>query len=483
MTSIRKLHEQLTNKERSAVEITQEALDRIQKLEPKLHSFLCVTAERALAQAQAVDAKIAAGEKIGLLAGIPIAIKDNMCTQGIPTTCASKILENFVPPYESTVTKKLAEAGAVMVGKTNLDEFAMGSSTENSAFQVTANPWDLSRVPGGSSGGSAAAVAAGECVVATGSDTGGSIRQPASFCGVVGLKPTYGLVSRFGLVAFASSLDQIGPFGRTVEDAAILLGAIAGYDPKDSTSLNVKIPDYTKALKSKLKNLKIGVIKETFGEGLDPQVGKAVNEAIAQLQKLGAKVKEVSCPRFRYGLPAYYIIAPSEASANLARYDGVKYGFRAPNPENILEMYAQTRATGFGTEVKRRIMVGTYTLSAGYYDAYYLKAQKVRTLIKEDFDKAFEEVDVLVTPTAPITAFKVGEKTADPLSMYLTDLMTITVNLAGLPGISIPCGFDDKNLPIGIQLIGKVLGEEQLFQVAYAYEQATDWHRRSPSLK
>jgi aspartyl-tRNA(Asn)/glutamyl-tRNA(Gln) amidotransferase subunit A len=481
MTSIRELHQQLVKKERSAVEITQEALERIQKVEPQVHSFLCITADKALAQAQAVDAKIAAGEEIGLLAGIPIGIKDNMCTQGIPTTCASKILENFVPPYESTATQKLAEAGAVMVGKTNLDEFAMGSSTENSAFQVTANPWDLSRVPGGSSGGSAAAVAAGECVVATGSDTGGSIRQPASFCGVVGLKPTYGLVSRFGLVAFASSLDQIGPFSRTVEDAAILLGAIAGYDPKDSTSLNVKIPDYTKALKSKLKNLKIGVIKETFGEGLDPQVGKAVNEAIAQLQKLGAKVKEVSCPRFRYGLPAYYIIAPSEASANLARYDGVKYGFRTPNPENLLEMYYQTRAAGFGTEVKRRIMVGTYTLSAGYYDAYYLKAQKVRTSIKEDFDKAFEEVDVLVTPTAPITAFKIGEKTDDPLSMYLTDLMTITVNLAGLPGISIPCGFDDNNLPIGMQLIGKVLGEEQLFQVAHAYEQATDWHLRSPS--
>ncbi|MBW4621848.1 MAG: Asp-tRNA(Asn)/Glu-tRNA(Gln) amidotransferase subunit GatA [Cyanosarcina radialis HA8281-LM2] len=483
MTSIRELHQQLVKKERSAVEITQAALARIQEVEPQVHSFLCVTADKALAQAQAVDAKIAAGEEIGLLAGIPIGIKDNMCTQGIPTTCASKILENFVPPYESTVTQKLAEAGAVMVGKTNLDEFAMGSSTENSAFQVTSNPWDLSRVPGGSSGGSAAAVAAGECVVATGSDTGGSIRQPASFCGVVGLKPTYGLVSRFGLVAFASSLDQIGPFGRTVEDAAILLQAIAGYDPKDSTSLNVKIPDYTKALKSKLKNLKVGVVKETFGEGLDPQVGKAVNEAIAQLQKLGAKVKEISCPRFRYGLPAYYIIAPSEASANLARYDGVKYGFRTPNPENLLEMYYQTRAAGFGTEVKRRIMVGTYTLSAGYYDAYYLKAQKVRTLIKEDFDKAFEDVDVLVTPTAPITAFKVGEKTDDPLSMYLTDLMTITVNLAGLPGISIPCGFDDNNLPIGMQLIGKVLGEEQLLQVAHAYEQATDWHLRSPSLK
>lgn len=482
MASIRELHNCLVNKERSAVEITQEALNRIEALEPKLHSFLCVTADRALEQAKAVDAKIAAGEEIGLLAGIPIGIKDNMCTQGIPTTCASRILENFVPPYESTVTQKLAEAGAVMVGKTNLDEFAMGSSTENSAYQVTANPWDVSRVPGGSSGGSAAAVASGECAVAIGSDTGGSIRQPASFCGVVGLKPTYGLVSRFGLVAFASSLDQIGPFGRTVEDAAILLGAIAGHDPKDSTSLKVEIPDYTQSLKPDINKLRIGVIKETFGEGLDSAVEQAVSSAIEQLKTLGAEVQEISCPRFRYGLPTYYIIAPSEASANLARYDGVKYGTRAPEPENLLDMYARTRAAGFGAEVKRRIMVGTYTLSAGYYDAYYLKAQKVRTLIKQDFELAFEQVDVLVCPTVPTTAFKAGEKTADPLSMYLTDLMTITVNLAGLPGLSLPCGFDDNGLPIGLQLIGNVLREDQLFQVAYAYEQSTDWHQRTPQL-
>ena len=482
MASIRELHHCLVNKDRSAVEITQEALNRIEALEPKLHSFLCVTADRALEQAKAVDAKIAAGEEIGLLAGIPIGIKDNMCTQGIPTTCASRILENFVPPYESTVTQKLAEAGAVMVGKTNLDEFAMGSSTENSAYQVTANPWDVSRVPGGSSGGSAAAVASGECAVAIGSDTGGSIRQPASFCGVVGLKPTYGLVSRFGLVAFASSLDQIGPFGRTVEDAAILLGAIAGHDPKDSTSLKVEIPDYTQSLKPDINKLRIGVIKETFGEGLDSAVEQAVSSAIEQLKTLGAEVQEISCPRFRYGLPTYYIIAPSEASANLARYDGVKYGTRAPDPENLLDMYARTRAAGFGAEVKRRIMVGTYTLSAGYYDAYYLKAQKVRTLIKQDFELAFEQVDVLVCPTVPTTAFKAGEKTADPLSMYLTDLMTITVNLAGLPGLSLPCGFDDNGLPIGLQLIGNVLREDQLFQVAYAYEQSTDWHQRTPQL-
>mgnify|MGYP002779290209 FL=1 len=479
---IRELHGQLVKKERSAVEITQEALDRIQALEPKIHSFLCVTADKALAQAKAVDAKIAAGEEIGLLAGIPVGVKDNMCTKGIPTTCASKILENFVPPYESTVTQKLADVGAVTVGKTNLDEFAMGSSTENSAFQLTANPWDLERVPGGSSGGSAAAVAANECVVSLGSDTGGSIRQPASFCGVVGMKPTYGLVSRYGLVAFASSLDQIGPFGRTVEDAAILLGAIAGYDPKDSTSLKVEIPDYTQFLKPNLKSMRIGIVRETFAEGLDPAVEQAVSKAIEQLKQLGAEIKEVSCPRFRYGLPTYYIIAPSEASANLARYDGVKYGLRVPDAENLIDMYARTRAMGFGTEVKRRIMVGTYALSAGYYDAYYLKAQKVRTLIKQDFENAFGQVDVLVTPTVPMTAFKAGEKTDDPLSMYLTDLMTITVNLAGLPGLSIPCGFDDKGMPIGMQLIGNVLREDQLFQVAHAYEQATEWHKKAPSI-
>lgn len=482
MASIRELHRQLVSKERTCVEITQEALNRIEALEPKLHSFLCVTADKAMSQAQAVDAKIAAGEEIGLLAGIPIGIKDNMCTKGIPTTCASRILENFVPPYESTVTQKLADAGAVMVGKANLDEFAMGSSTENSAYQVTANPWDVTRVPGGSSGGSAAAVAAEECTVAIGSDTGGSIRLPASFCGVVGMKPTYGLVSRFGLVAFGSSLDQIGPFGRTVEDTAILLRAIAGYDPKDSTSLNVEIPDYTQLLKPDLKSIKIGVIKETFGEGLDPVVAQAVNQAIEQLKHLGAEIIEISCPRFRYGLPSYYIIAPSEASANLARYDGVKYGFRAPDSENLLSMYTHTRAKGFGAEVKRRIMVGTYTLSAGYYDAYYLKAQKVRTLIKQDFENAFKQVDVLVSPTAPTTAFKAGDKTADPLSMYLTDLMTIPVSLAGLPGMSLPCGFDKDGLPIGLQLVSNVLREDQLFHVAYAYEQSTDWKTRSPQL-
>ncbi|WP_425428881.1 Asp-tRNA(Asn)/Glu-tRNA(Gln) amidotransferase subunit GatA [Aphanothece hegewaldii] len=479
---IREVHQQLTNKERTAVEITTEFLERIEKLEPKVHSYLCVTSEQAIQQAKKVDDKIANNESIGLLEGIPIAIKDVLCTTGIPTTCGSKILENFIPPYESTVTQKLKDIGAVMLGKTNLDEFAMGSSTENSAYQVTANPWDLSRVPGGSSGGSASAVAASECVVSLGTDTGGSIRQPASFCGVVGIKPTYGLVSRFGLVAYASSLDQVGPFSHTVEDSAILLNAIAGYDPKDSTSLNVPIPDYSQFLKSDLKGVRVGVITETFGEGLDPVVAQTVHQAIEQLKSLGATVQEISCPRFRYGLPAYYIIAPSEASANLARYDAVKYGIRE-KADTLLSMYTKTRAKGFGNEVKRRIMLGTYTLSAGYYDAYYLKAQKVRTLIKQDFEAAFDLVDVLVSPTVPTTAFKAGEKTEDPLSMYLSDLMTIPVNLAGLPGMSIPCGFDQQGLPIGLQMISNVLREDILFHVGYAYEQSTDWHKYKPQLK
>lgn len=485
MASIRELHQQLVNKERSALEVTEETLARIEAVEEKVHSFLHVMAQEAKATAKKVDEKIAAGEPIALLEGIPIGIKDNLCMSGVPTTCGSRILENFVPPYESTVTQKLKAAGAVLVGKTNLDEFAMGSSTENSAYTLTNNPWDLSRVPGGSSGGSAAAVAAEECVVALGSDTGGSIRQPAAFCGVVGLKPTYGLVSRFGLVAFASSLDQIGPFGRTVEDAAILLSAIAGHDPADSTSLEVEIPDYTQCLTPELpKNpkLKIGVITETFGEGLSEEVKSTVQTAIEKLGAIGAEIVEISCPRFRYGLPAYYIIAPSEASSNLARYDAVRYGKRSEDAENLLSMYTKTRAEGFGAEVKRRIMVGTYTLSAGYYDAYYLKAQKVRTLIKQDFEKAFESVDILVCPTVPTTAFKAGEKTDDPLSMYLSDLTTVPVNLAGLPALSIPCGFDSQGLPIGMQLIANVLREDQLLQTAYAYEQATEWHKQRPQI-
>jgi aspartyl-tRNA(Asn)/glutamyl-tRNA(Gln) amidotransferase subunit A len=481
MTSIRQLHQQLIAKERTAVEIAREYLERIDALEPKIKSFLHLTPDLALEQARRVDAKLARGEEIGSIEGIPIAVKDNLCTRGVPTTCGSRILEGFVPPYESTVTGKLRDAGAVIVGKTNLDEFAMGSSTENSGYHVTANPWDLSRVPGGSSGGSAAAVAAGECAVALGSDTGGSIRQPASFCGVVGLKPTYGLVSRFGLVAYASSLDQIGPLGRTVEDTAILLGAIAGHDPRDSTSLRVPVPDYTEALGRDLRGMKLGVIAETFGEGLEQAVADAVREAIALCRSLGAEIREVSCPSFRYGLPAYYIIAPAEASANLARYDAVKYGIRE-RADSLISMYGKTRAKGFGREVKRRIMLGTYTLSAGYYDAYYLKAQRVRTLIARDFERAFESVDVVISPTSPTTAFPAGEKTADPLGMYLSDLMTIPVNLAGLPGISLPCGFDRRGLPIGLQLIADVLREDRLFRVAGAYERATDWHERKPPL-
>ena len=481
MSVIRKLQRQLTQKERTAVEITQAYLDRLQALEPKLHSFLAVTADKALAQAQQVDSAIAAGEALSPLAGIPIALKDNLCTKGIRTTCASKILEGFIPPYESTVTQRLADAGAIFLGKTNMDEFAMGSSTENSAYQLTANPWDTTRVPGGSSGGSAAAVAADQAPISLGSDTGGSIRQPAAYCGVVGMKPTYGLVSRYGLVAFASSLDQIGPFSRTVEDAAILLGAIAGHDTKDSTSLNVKIPDYTQHLKTDLEGKRIGLIKETFGEGLDGDVAQAMEAAIEQMKDLGAKIVEISCPNFKYGLPTYYIIAPSEASSNLARYDGVRYGQRAET-DNLLSMYKQTRAEGFGAEVKRRIMIGTYALSAGYYDAYYLQAQKVRTLIKQDFEAAFKDVDVLLTPTVPSTAFKAGDKVNDPLSMYLSDLMTITVNLAGLPGISLPCGFDESGLPIGMQLIGNALREDTLFEVASAYEQATPWHEKMPQV-
>jgi aspartyl-tRNA(Asn)/glutamyl-tRNA(Gln) amidotransferase subunit A len=485
MYTIRQIQDWLTHKHRSATEITQEYLAYIDRSEPQLKSFIRLTPEIALAQATWVDQQIQGGAALSPLAGVGIAIKDNLCTQGIPTTCASKILANFVPPYESTVTAKLKALGTIMVGKTNLDEFAMGSSTENSAFHRTHNPWNLDCVPGGSSGGSAAAVAGGQVPISIGSDTGGSIRQPAAFCGVVGLKPTYGLVSRFGLIAFASSLDQVGPFARTVTDTAILLQAIAGHDPKDSTSLNVPIPDYpsllTPDLTQSLRGKKIGIIRETLGAGLDEEVKQAVEAAIAHLAEMGAEIREISCPRFEYGIATYYIIAPSEASANLARYDGVKYGLREP-ADNLLSMYGNTRDAGFGAEVKRRIMIGTYVLSAGYYDAYYLKAQKVRTLIKQDFERAFSQVDVLLTPTTPSPAFLAGSKTNDPLSMYLSDLMTIPVNLAGLPALSLPCGFSSTGLPIGLQMIANVLREDVLLQVAYAYEQSTDWHKRQPPL-
>lgn len=416
------------------------------------------------------------------LTGIPIAVKDNICTAGIRTTCASRILENFIPPYESTVTQRLKKAGYILTGKTNMDEFAMGSSTENSAFGVTKNPWDISRIPGGSSGGSAAAVAADECIAALGSDTGGSIRQPAALCGVVGLKPTYGMVSRFGLVAFASSLDQIGPITKTVYDAALIMNFIAGHDPKDSTSAPYPPKDFTRDLGRDIKGLKIGIPEEYFIEGTDKEVKDAVLSAVKILEDMGAVAIRISLPHTGYAVATYYILATSEASSNLARYDGVKYGLRIRG-EDLIDMYMKTRSEGFGEEVKRRIMLGTYALSSGYYEAYYRKAQQVRTLIKKDFEDAFKSVDVIITPTSPTPAFKIGERISDPLKMYLSDIFTISVNLAGIPAISIPCGFSSENLPIGLQIMGKHFDEETILQVAYAYEQATGWYRRKPELK
>lgn len=461
----------------SARELTDQYLKRIEAVEPSVHAFLEVTAQRARADAERIDAARAAGEALPPLAGIPLAIKDNLCTKGVRTTCSSRMLENFVPPYESTVTERLWNAGAVLVGKTNLDEFAMGSSTETSAFGASHNPWNPERVPGGSSGGSAAAVAAGEAMAALGSDTGGSIRQPASFCGVVGLKPTYGRVSRWGLVAFASSLDQVGPFTTSVADAAELLQVIAGADPRDATCLKAPVPDYRAALEQPIKGLKVGIVRECFGaDGLAPEVAAAVMAAAETLQALGCDLVDVSCPRFNDGIATYYVIAPSEASANLARYDGVKYGYRSSGSDaagdSLAQMTARSRAEGFGDEVQRRILIGTYALSAGYVDAYYKKAQQVRTLIRRDFDAAFQGVDVLLTPTSPTTAFAFGAHAEDPLAMYLADLLTIPANMAGLPAISLPCGFDSQGLPIGLQLITGVLQEPRLLQVAHHYEQA-----------
>ena len=470
--AIAALRQQLLNGELSARELVQATLARIEAVEPHVHAFNLVTTDRALADADRIDAAIAAGESPGALAGIPLAIKDNLCTRGITTTCSSRMLEHFVPPYEATVTERLWQEGAVLVGKTNLDEFAMGSSTENSAFGATANPWCTSRVPGGSSGGSAAAVAAGACAAALGSDTGGSIRQPASFCGVAGLKPTYGRVSRWGLVAFASSLDQVGPLGSGVADTAALLQVIAGHDPRDSTSLSVPVPDYSSGLGASVAGCRVGLIQECFGEGVSDDVAAAVRTAAKQLEALGCCVDEVSCPRFSDGIATYYVIAPSEASANLARYDGVKYGLRVDGADHCGGMMARSRAAGFGDEVQRRILIGTYALSAGYVEAYYKKAQQVRTLIRRDFDRAFGRFDLLLTPTSPCTAFPAGAHADDPLAMYLADLMTIPVSLAGLPAISVPCGLDAGGLPIGLQLIGNVLDEARLLQVAYAYEQA-----------
>ncbi len=482
--AIAELRQQLIRGEVSAREVTQDQLDRIAAVDSTLHAFLDVTAERALADAERIDKARMAGEELPPLAGVPLGIKDNLCTKGIRTTCSSKMLENFVPPYESTVTNRLWKAGAVLLGKTNLDEFAMGSSTETSAFGPTSNPWDITRVPGGSSGGSAAAVASGECIAAMGSDTGGSIRQPASFCGVVGLKPTYGRVSRWGLVAFASSLDQIGPFTSCVADAAELMNVIAGHDSNDSTSLTAPVPDYCEKLREPLAGVRIGLIKECFQqEGLNSEVKESVLAAADSLRSLGAELIEVGCPRFNDGIATYYVIAPSEASANLARYDGVKYGFRSEGAESLLSMTSRSRAEGFGSEVQRRILIGTYALSAGYVDAYYKKAQQVRTLIRRDFDSAFEQVDVLLTPTSPTTAFQTGAHLDDPLAMYLADLLTIPANLAGLPAISLPCGFDSAGLPIGLQLISNVLDESRLLQVAYQYEQTANVMANKPDGK
>ncbi len=474
--------EQLSRGEVSARELTDHHLRRIEAVDPTVHAYLEVTAERARADADRIDALRAAGEALPPLAGVPLAIKDNLCTKGIATTCSSRMLEGFKPPYESTVTERLWGAGAVLLGKTNLDEFAMGSSTETSYFGPSRNPWNPEKVPGGSSGGSAAAVAAGECVASLGSDTGGSIRQPAAFCGVVGLKPTYGRVSRYGLVAFASSLDQVGPFTTNVADAAELLQVMAGADPRDSTCLKAPVPDYRAALQQPVAGLKVGIVRECFeAEGLSPEVKASVMAAAAQLEALGCELVEVSCPRFNDGIATYYVIAPSEASANLARYDGVKYGYRAEDAASLAEMTARSRAEGFGAEVQRRILIGTYALSAGYVDAYYKKAQQVRPLIRRDFDRAFESVDVLLTPTSPTTAFGFGAHSEDPLAMYLADLLTIPANMAGLPAISLPCGFDGAGLPIGVQLITGVLQEERLLQVAWHYEQAARVMQNRPA--
>ncbi len=476
------LRNALLKKEISAKELVDESYKRIDEVDDKLKAFISLTRESAYKTAEEVDQRIKINAELPPLAGIPIAIKDNMCMQGCKTTAGSKILENFLSPYNATVVKRLEENLIPIIGKANLDEFAMGSSTENSAFNVTGNPWNPKTVPGGSSGGSAVAVSAGETVISLGSDTGGSIRLPASFCGVVGMKPTYGRISRFGLIAFASSLDQIGPMARNVEDTALLLQAVSGHDPMDSTSIDRPVPDYTATLKEDIKGLRIGVIAEMLGEGINPEVKDAVNASIKMYEELGAKIEEVSIPHTKYAIATYYVVAMAEASSNLARFDGVKFGYRAPDTDSLMEMYTKTRAEGFGDEVKRRIMLGTYALSSGYYDAYYKKAQQVRTLIKKDFDRAFEQVDLLLSPVCPTTAFDIGSKTDDPLSMYLMDICTLMVNLAGLPGISVPCGYDSKGLPIGLQLIGPVLSEELMLRAAYNFEQATDFHKKHPQI-
>ncbi|TDL86477.1 Asp-tRNA(Asn)/Glu-tRNA(Gln) amidotransferase subunit GatA [Vibrio vulnificus] len=479
---VSELHERLHKKEISVTDLVDESYKRIGQVEDKVKAFLTLDEENARNQAKRLDDQLVKGENEGALFGMPIGVKDNIVTKNLRTTCASKILENFDPIYDATVVQKLQKAETVTIGKLNMDEFAMGSSNENSAFQATRNPWNTEYVPGGSSGGSAASVASGEVLFSLGSDTGGSIRQPAAYCGVVGLKPTYGRVSRFGLVAFASSLDQIGPVTRTVEDNAYLLEAISGVDPMDSTSANVDVPNFVNSLTGDVRGMKIAVPKEYLGEGVGEEARNSVLEALKVLEGLGAEWEEVSLPHSKYALAAYYLLSSSEASANLSRFDGVRYGHRTDNAETLIEMYKQTRAEGFGDEVKRRIMLGTFSLSSGYYDAYYKKAQKVRTLIKKDFEDVFEKYDVIVGPTTPTPAFKIGEKVDDPLTMYANDILTIPVNLAGVPGISVPCGFAANGLPLGLQMIGKHFDESTIYRAAHAFEQATDFHKQFPKL-
>ena len=479
--TIHELQKKLVSGEITATDLMQDTFKRIDAVEKDIHAYIMLLRESALEEAQKADIQIKAGN-IKQLSGIPLAIKDICCTKDITTTCGSRILQNFIPPYDGTAIEKLRAAGAIFTGKTNMDEFAMGSSTETSYFGITRNPWDLTRIPGGSSGGSAAAVAADECIASIGSDTGGSIRQPAALCGVVGLKPTYGRVSRFGLIAFASSLDQIGPFTKDVEDCAIMLGTLAGYDNRDSTSVNIEVPDYTQFLNRAIDGWKVGIPKEYFIDGIDNDVELAIESVIKTVESNGAKCVEISLPHTEYCLAVYYIIAPAEASSNLARYDGVRYGFRATEFSDLLDMYKKTRSQGFGAEVKRRIMLGTYVLSSGYYDAYYKKASQVRALIKQDFTNAFEKCDVILTPTTPGAAFKIGEKTDDPLQMYLSDIFTISTNLAGIPGISVPCGYTGDGLPIGVQFLANHFEEGKLLQISSLYEKAAKFDKRRPKL-
>lgn len=481
-TTIKEASELIEKKEVSPVELTKSFLDRIDSKDKELNSFITVLDDKALESASNAESEIIKGNYKGPLHGVPLGLKDIFVMKDVRATCGSKILENFVSPYNSTVTEKLLDSGAIILGKNNMDEFAMGSSNETSYFGAVKNPWDIERVPGGSSGGSASATAANLCIASLGTDTGGSIRQPGALCGVVGMKPTYGRVSRYGMIAFASSLDQAGPLTKTVEDTAIILNVISGNDPLDSTSVDLPVPDYTKALTGEIKGLRIGIPKEYFIKGMDKEVEQSANKAISELESLGAEIIEISLPHTSYAVSTYYIIAPCEASSNLARYDGVRYTYRSPDANTLKELFVKSRSEGFGDEVKRRIMIGTYALSSGYYDAYYLKAQKVRTLIRKDFDDAFAKVDVIAAATSPETAFKIGEKTGDPIKMYLSDVLTIPCNIAGIPGISVPCGFSSAGLPVGLQILGKHFDEETILKVAHAYEQQNSWYKSAPKL-